>query len=108
MTDDDIIENLVLDPLSKSGRCGIFTNANGQILIIHSDELESSIQWLEYDKADNTLFVIHENGGTQDLGLAIDPKAQSNILQAAEVTMAHFANKKIQSSQTITLIIREY
>lgn len=108
MTDFELPENIVLEPLNEEMRCGIFTNSKGQVLIVHVQDIQSPVQWLEYDQHENKLFIIHENGNTQDLGLSVSAKMQSNLLQASEVILAKFADKKIQSSQKITLVIKDY
>lgn len=89
-------------------RCGLFTNAKGEILIIHDQEIGSPVQWIEYHKKDNQMFLIHENGVSQDLGILIDPKMQGNLLHGMNVVLSYLKDKKIVSSQKVSLLIQDY
>jgi hypothetical protein len=96
------------EPLNTAMRCGIFTNAKGEILIIHDQEIKGSVQWIEYHKDNNQIFLIHENGTSQSLGLPVDNKMQGNMLHGIEVTLAYLKDKKVISSQKVSLVIQDY
>lgn len=108
MLDKDTLDNPVNEPLNTEMRCGILTNANGDILILHDHDISAPVQWIEYDCEDNQLFLILENGKLQDLGLHLDDKMKGNLVQGLEVTLAKVADKKIQSSQKTTIVIKDY
>jgi hypothetical protein len=99
-------ENPVLQPLSESMRCGIFSNSKGEVLIIYNYTLETTVQWLEFHVGDRSLSIIHETGKIQDLGIKIDNKMKKNIMKCQEVSMAQISDNKIQKTQKISLIIQ--
>jgi hypothetical protein len=101
-------QNSIINSLNEEMRCGMFTNKEGQILIVHDKDLTSPIQWAEYDRADNKLSLIHEDGTVQELGLEIDTKMQRNLLQGKEVKITKKENKKIRSSMKAPIIIKDY
>lgn len=97
-------------PLSfkQSMKCGIFTNPKGEILIVHDQPLTESLEWIEYDQQEDTFCLIFENGELQNLGINLDESMKSNIRHGQEVKLAHIQDEKIQSSQAIVLIIRDF
>ena len=106
MTDQDIPQSPVLQDLNAEMRCGIFSNAKGQIMIIHDQELVSPIQWIEYYEAEDSFSLIHEDGHIQPLGLQLDQKMKANLKHGTEVTLACLFDKKIRSSQTVVFLIK--
>lgn len=104
--DDSNLSEPVLKDLKTEMRCGMFTNAEGEILIVHDQEITSPIQWIEYDEVDDSFSLIHENGHIQPLGLQLNQKMKANLLHASEVTLAHLADKKIKSSQTVVFLVK--
>ena len=96
----------VLKDLKTEMRCGMFTNAKGEVLIVHDQEIASPIQWIEYDEADDSFSLIHENGHIQPLGLKLDHKMKENLLHGSEVTLARLVDKKIKSSQTVLFLFK--
>lgn len=91
--------------MNTTMRCGIFTNAKGEVLIVHDREMKQSIQWIEYHVDNNRIFLIHENGASQDLGFQIDKKAKSHILKSTQVVLAYLKHKKVVSSVTVSLVV---
>ena len=87
-------------------RCGMFTNAKGEILIVHDKEIASPIQWIEYYEADDIFSLIHENGHIQPLGLKLDHKMKENLLHGSKVTLAHLVDNKIKFSQTVVFLFK--
>lgn len=100
--------NFIVKNLNQEMRCGIFTNPQGEILIIHDLALQSEIQWVEYDPNEQTFSIIHEDGRVQELGIPFNQKIKDNLSHGQEVTLAHMIDKKIQSSQKVIFVIREH
>lgn len=96
------------EKLNAEMRCGILSNAKGEILIIHDKPIRSDIQWVEYNPDEKTFFLIHMDGTSQDLGLEFDQKMIENLKHGTEVALAQIADGKMQSSQKTTLIIQDY
>jgi hypothetical protein len=101
-------QNSIINSLNEEMRCGMFTNKEGQLLIVHDKEIISPVQWAEFDTADNKLSLIHEDGSVQELGLEIDKKMQGNLLKGKELTLAKIENKKICSSMKAPIVIKDY
>lgn len=99
-------ENPILEALNQQMSCGVFSNAKGNILIIHNQNLHSAVEWIEFHAQENTFSLILENGKIQDLGLRIDEKMRNNLLRAQEVALAKIANNEIQGAQWVTLIVQ--
>lgn len=108
MTDDLLSDNPVLKSFSEEMRCGIFTNAAGDVMIVHDKETKAPVDWLEYNAIDNKISLIYENGTMQDLGIEISSQMQANLSNGIEVTLTHLADEQVQSVQTVSLVIQEY
>lgn len=108
MPDKDTLNNPVNEPLNTEMRCGILTNAKGEILILHDQDISAAVQWVEFDSENDKVYLVLENGRLQSLGFHIDAKMKSNLMQGLEVTLVKLADKKIQSSQNATIIIKDY
>ena len=105
---EELPEHSMFKDLSQEMRCGIFTNPQGEILIIHDKELQSEIQWVEYDPNEQSFSIIHEDGGIQELGIPFNQKIKDNLAHGQEVTLALMVDKKIQSSQKTVFVIRDH
>lgn len=95
-------------PLNEVARCGMFTNAQGDVLIIHDKPVDSQIQWIEYDPVQKKLSLILENGLPQDLGLKFDEKTSGNLLNSRDVQISNIIDGKIQNTQTVGIVIQNY
>lgn len=104
---EDSSENAIIQDLNQEMRCGIFTNAKGEVLIIHDQPLKSDIQWIEYAPKEQSFCIIHEDGHIQNLGVPFDKKIKNHLLSGQEVSLAHMVEQKIISTQTVPLIIQE-
>ena len=107
MTNQDPPQIPILENLSAEMRCGIFTNAQGKIMIVHDKPLASSIQWIEYCEIEDSFLLIHEDGRTQDLGVTLDAKMKINLSSGQEATLAFMQNKEIKKTQKVVFVIRE-
>lgn len=103
---DNSFESPILDHLSSKMRCGIFTNAQGEILIIHDRKITSTVDYIEYDPQEKSFSLIYDDGKMQELGVEFNEKIKDNLLHGSEVTLARMKNKKIISSQKILFLIR--
>lgn len=89
-------------------KCGMFTNADGQVLLVHDKPVSSDIQWVEYNTDEKKFTLIHEDGSTQDLGIDLNEKSCANLLSGMEVRLAYISNHKIQDVQTVSIVIQDY
>ncbi len=99
--------NEIID-LNSQMRCGIVTNLKGDILIVHDLEIKSEIQWVEFDEVEQKLFLIHEDGMPQDLGIQLDSKMRCNIAQGTSVMITQVVDSQIIAFQETTIIIKNY
>lgn len=102
---DDAEEYFIQTPAKDTMRCGLLTNAKGDIVILHDQELPTSLEWIEYDPQRNKMTLVFEGGKSQDLGLAIEKKATKNLLQGQKITLSYIKDQKIVSNLDIPLII---
>jgi len=100
-------ESPILNDLSAKMRCGIFTNSQGEILIIHDKIIEGSIDYVEFDSQEQSFFLIYDDGRMQALGIEFNAQIQSNLQHGTEVTLAFIQNKAIQSSEKVVFLIRD-
>lgn len=105
MNDSNSSEPILKD-LNTEMRCGMFTNEKGEILIVHDQEIASPIQWIEYDEADYSFSLIHENGYIQPLGLKLDNKMKANLTHGSKVTLSYLVDNKVKSSQTVVFLVK--
>lgn len=108
MTDENKSDYSTTDTLAIEMRCGIFTNAEGDVMIVHDKEFKEPIQWIEYNQGDNQMFLIYESGAMQDFGVQIDNEMQEHLLHGVKVSVVHLKDKKIQSTQNVVLLIQQY
>lgn len=88
--------------------CGVFTNAAGQITIVHDKVITDPLRWLEFDTTGDSFTLVYENGETQPLGITLSPPARANLLKAQDVDIVCIADKERITRRTLTLIIRDY
>lgn len=97
----------ILSNLNDTMRCGVLTNAKGEILILHDMPLSDPVDYIEYDKQDKTCALIFEDGKVQSIGIDMDEKMEADLSHGIKVTIGYFSDKKIQSAQTVTFLIRD-
>ena len=97
----------MLENLNTQMRCGIFTNAGGEILIIHDQKIEGVIDYIQYDLREPSFSLIFDDGKIQNLGIDFDEIIKSNLLHGSEVTLAYMDAKTIQSSQKVLFLINK-
>lgn len=97
----------VLTNLNETMRCGILTNSNGDILILHDMPLNGFVDYIEYDQQEDTFTLIFEDGKMQNIGIDFDRKMASDLSHGLQVTLGYFLDKKIESSQTVTFLVRD-
>ncbi len=104
----DTIENPVLPPLAPQMKCAAFTNKKGDLLIAHEEPLPSRLLWVEYDRPLQMFSLIHKEGRIQDLGVEMTQDMLNTLHSGKVIQVAHIKQKKVQSAQKATLIIRDY
>ncbi|MBK9585729.1 MAG: hypothetical protein KA099_07395 [Alphaproteobacteria bacterium] len=97
-----------LGPLSAETRCCILSDPHGTIIIVHDKDIQSELQWVEYDRQDQTLSLIHDEGQIQDLGIRLNDAMRQNISQGCEITLVKLENGKLQDEQRVVLVIKNY
>lgn len=97
-----------IENLNKEMRCGVFTNSSGQALIVYDQEVASPIQWIEYDLSENQLYLIHEDGVPQPMGIDISATVKSHLVNSQEITLVKLSEKKIAEHNLVSLIVRDY
>jgi hypothetical protein len=97
-----------LKSLQEETRCGILSNAKGEIMILHEGKLTSALQWIEFDESLDDLCLVHEDGHIQKLGLTLDKNMRSNLARGTEVQLVEVLENNIQNSYKLSLIIKDY
>ena len=98
----------VLNPLNTQMRCGVFTNAQGQVFVVHDRNIPAPVDWAEYDESERKLFLILNDGVTQDLGVTINQKMHNNLMEGEEITLAKIVKGTFSAVQTVSLIVKDY
>ncbi len=98
----------LLKDLNTQMRCGIFSNAGGDILIVHDQEINNELDYVEYDLSDDSFHLIFTDGRMQSLGIEFDPRMKSNLQQGKEVTLSHLKDKQIIASRKTAFIVRNF
>lgn len=107
MVDETLPENM-LQKLSDQTRCCTFSNPNGDVLILHEGELQSEIQWIEYDVSTNDFNLIHEEGSIQNLGTDINSQMTENLLKCEQVILICVIDQKPVSEQIVPMVVKRY
>lgn len=101
-------EQNVFTPMNTDMRCCIVADPAGNIVIVHDKDIKSALQWIEYDPKDNKLFLIHEEGQIQDLGIYPNDAMKKNIAHGSEIKLVKFSNNLFESEQSVVLLIKDY
>jgi len=92
--------------LNSEMRCGILSNSNGEIMIIHDQPMSSEIQWVEYDYVEDIFSLVHEDGSTQNLGFEFDKTMKDNLKHGSEVILAYVQNGQIKKAYKTNIVIQ--
>ncbi|NCC61793.1 MAG: hypothetical protein EOM12_12835 [Verrucomicrobiae bacterium] len=108
MDEENATRFSIVEPLGTTMRCGILSNEQGEILIIHDQKIAVTVQWVEFNKNNNKLYLIHDDGTSQDLGIALDSQMKKNLARGVEVTFALLQDKTIVSRHKVSLVVQDY
>ena len=86
-------ETSILSDLNTKMRCAILTNAQGEILIIHDQALDGTVDYIEHDPETQSFALIFDDGRMQELGITLDQKMKNNLMHGTEVTLTLMENK---------------
>ena len=64
---------------------GIFSNMNGDILIVHDQKLQAPVEWVEYDTQTEVFLLVYENGETFVLDIELSKKTKSNVSHGIKI-----------------------
>jgi len=95
----------VIQSLGDTMRCGLFTNEQGDILLVHYEELAGVVDYIQYDPSKLKFSLIFENGQMQELGLTMQDRIDANLRNGADVTIARMKDKKIIATQKVVFLI---
>lgn len=95
-------------PLNTETRCCILSDPHGKIIIVHDKEIRSELQWVEYDRQEHTLNLIHEEGQIQDLGIRLNEAMRKNISHGSEITLVKLESGKLHEERKLVLVIKDY
>lgn len=100
--------NPVLAPLENEMKCGIITDAQGRVAIVHEEHLDGVVEWVEYDTMQNSVSIVREDGGIQDLGIKLDAVTRQNLPHGTEVHLILAKDGKALSMKTVIFLIKDY
>lgn len=98
----------IFDNLSDKMRCGIFTNASGDVMIVHDRPLISDVNWVEFDDGDNSVSIIYEHGEIQPLGISFDKKMVENLKKAGCIELMYFSAGQVIGKISVSFIVKNY
>lgn len=102
------MDSPILNDLGSQMRCGIFTNASGEILVVHDHALPAAVDYIEYDSDSDQCCLVYNDGRMQNLGVSLNQKVRNHIQHGSEVTLAYLENKKIKSTVKVVFLIRSF
>lgn len=88
-------------------RCGILSNAAGQMMLMHEGDIPDGLDYLEYNETDNTLSLIYKGGASQNTGLSITEDMAFNLFEGKEVLLAKMTDKKFTAFRKIPFVFSE-
>ncbi len=97
-----------INTLSEIMRCGVFTNAQGKVFVVHDSDIPSPVDWVEYDEYEKKVSIVTEDGVMQDLGIEINDQTHNNIIGSEEITIAKLNDGEFSAVQTVSLIVKDY
>ena len=95
-------------PLCREMKCGMFSMADGRVMVVHDKPIKFNVAWIEYNHKNESINLIGDDGTQQDMGLELDDATKRNLLNGQNVTFTHIANSKLLSSRKIALIVQDY
>jgi len=97
------------EPLSAICRCGMIADNEGNIAIIHDEQSDINVEWLEYRADDaNSIYIMDDQGNSLPLGIAINQGMIDNIVIGQEISLVGYRNGRIASSITVPFIVQDY
>ena len=99
-----MLETSLMDTM----RSCAFTNAEGQVVIVHDQPLYQTVSWVEFNADEDLFYIVFEDGMMQNLGFDIDQKMKSNMLSSTEVQLSLLQNKKFIQTDTVPIVINTY
>ncbi len=99
---------LIKKALSQKMKCGLLSSDEGDLLILHDKELDTTIQWVEFKPDIKELHIIHENGASQNLGVLLDDMTIENLERGQIICLAYVRDQEILNTQNVSLIIQNY
>ena len=94
--------------LHEEMKCSIISNPQGDIIIFHDREIRSDIQWIEFNPDEDQLYLVHEDGMPQSLGISLNPQMRSNLTHGLEVSLVLMVDEKPVSEQVVTIVVQNY
>ena len=94
-----------LSTLNDDMQCGILSNAQGDLMIIHSAELPASIDYVQYDEVTREFFMVDEEGGVKPMGLTLSDKSKNNIKLGTQIALLHLENEEIKAVRSVPILI---
>ena len=89
-------------------RCGVLANENGEVMILHEQDLPAPIQWVEFDPDINSFVFIFENAEILEFGHVIHPQSEQHILNSGEITFCHVKKGEILKTWKTPFIAKHY
>ena len=89
-------------------RCSIVSNPSGEIVIFHDQDIRSDIQWIEFNPSEDQLYLIHEDGLSQNLGVELTAQMKKNLSHGIEVNLVRMVDDKPGSATKVTIVIQDY
>lgn len=88
--------------------CGVLTNEEGDIVLVHEHKITEEVDWVEYDKKEDQFIIVYKNSIPKLFPYEITPFIQSNILKGEKVIIGFLENEKVFSTHEVPLILREF
>ena len=89
-------------------RCGMFTNKQGELLVIHNKELGHDIQWVEFEPDTRTCVFVYDDGAYQPLGIELTENMAEHIMVSRTLHTCHILDGKKLAQQSASVIIKDY
>ncbi|MAI60843.1 MAG: hypothetical protein CMH29_00245 [Micavibrio sp.] len=94
--------------LSEQTRCCIFSNAKGDVVLLHEGPTQAPVQWIEYVASTKGFNLVIDKGTVQSLGTEINEQMHNNLLKCKKVILICIENKEPVSKHDVAMVLKDY
>ena len=94
-------------PLATQMQVELVVNDSSNIWVLHDKPFPAILQWAEYDRDENNLIFVTDDGLMQDLGMVIPEAVADVILECDQLCAMYMNDGKVSDMGMIPIMVRD-